>query len=234
MHPRGCKLPTGQGVAGGPGRSRRLGHGLDVCKTASADTDRLRRLLEQLEGHLRRQGAPIVRHWAPGLREADAAARVAAAVGLRLPAEAQVWFSWHHGIAERSHVVEPHGDEFIPGYELLRIDQCVAAYRKWRAVQDSVAYDVVWDGDWFPLSADVGGRTLAVDCGVPAGEATPVRLADPDDLDRTPAAGSLVEAVAYWVGLFDDGTWAWDPDAGRWARAYQRLDDPRVRIRKLH
>lgn len=175
-----------------------------------------------------------MRYWQPGLPENESMRRIERELGLRLPVEARVWFAWHHGTVDVIEIAERYSDHFIPGYSLLSIDQCTRDYGTWTQVQESIQYDLIWDRNWLPIAKDSGGWVFAVDCSVGEGEPTPVRQVIAYDPDNTPATASLTDAVAYWVSLFEDGTWRWDPEAGRWATAYKRMDDPRVRIRRLH
>lgn len=58
-----------------------------------------------------------------------------------------------------------------------------------------------------------------MDCSVPAGRDTPIRLIDPqvpEEERRTPGAGSFGEMVSWWIEAYDTGAWRYHADSDTW------------------
>jgi hypothetical protein len=82
----------------------------------------------------------------------------------------------------------------------------------------------LWRSEWFPLT-QLGG--IAIDCSVPFGSPTPVRLLDWhfEDFQQVKAS-SLGEVVTWWIEALDQGVWRYEEKDGRWECDWDLLDDP--------
>lgn len=210
---------------------------MSTLRSAAADLDRLRSLLEDLEGHWRRVGAPIADRLAPGLSAREVQQTVQA-LQLRLPDEAVVWYGWHNGIQPQP---SGNGSERLlgPGRELLSLQQAVDRYHWLRDVARQVgdgAAEWWWPTTWFPIVRTSGRRVLAVDCAIGERRPTPVRAVDWEDEDfHQPRVPSLADAVAVWVELLERGFWLYRPelgDGGLWDQS-DEVPDLRLRMTSL-
>lgn len=172
---------------------------------------RLRRALGELESLLRAQGAEIADEMLPPIG-VESLPSTGAHEALPLPVEVREWFSWHNGVSSRkSSICLPNG------YTPL----------EWRFV---IEYSSMITGPWTPETAwnpwpscitlaKSGTSYLVVDCAVPEGCATPVRMFDTHEsaLWPTVLAPSLTAAVELWNTCLREGYWRWDSVAGEWA-----------------
>jgi hypothetical protein len=73
---------------------------------------------------------------------------------------------------------------------------------------------------------------VIVDCAVPSGAPTPVRLPawdDPDDTERTRVlVASLGELVRWWLQAIDSGGWCIEAATGSWVRDEDRIPPQRA------
>lgn len=202
----------------------------------TADPDRLRRLLADLEEHLRRQQAPIVDAWRPGLAPGGASATVETELGWLLPVEVEVWFEWHDGVNQQGPAFG--GDEFrITGRDLLMLSlkRSVALYRDMRRSAERMEQedgvftaDEWWPPRWLPLLATRSADLIAVDCDVPAGDASPVHYHYSHDVpgeSREPRTPSVAAAASMWVDVLERGLSYYDPEQGRWQRRRDGFDE---------
>lgn len=78
---------------------------------------------------------------------------------------------------------------------------------------------------WFPIAAGAHPASVTVDCAVPEGEPTPIRVVEWeygegwDDV----CANSLTQAVDWWVELFDQGIYRCDPIGEEWENNRDRI-----------
>jgi cell wall assembly regulator SMI1 len=151
-------------------------------------------------------------------------------LGLGLPVEARVWWGWHDG-ANGQGLRKPLAPV---GGRLLSLAQAVDAYKLFkRSAERGVEPDIPalanpddrWHPAWLPI---VGPQhPIVVDCSVPQGEPTPLRLIDLADVEGSPRirAGSLGEMIALWNRALDDGGWRWDSERGRWEVRRELMDE---------
>jgi cell wall assembly regulator SMI1 len=199
--------------------------------TGLADTVRLRGLLERLEAHWRRMGAPIVRFLQPELTQ-DEMDRLTAPLGLRLPAEARVWYAWHDGVR----YPKPHerlggntsvgAISYNPRPLATAVETCesMRLMDQQAAVREPEVYKPgdTWQHSWFPICDTVGGDQLVISCDVPDGAVTAVRPWNTESFGDRTAADSLTEVVEAWVHLLDEGLMHWDGE--RWRHEFHRID----------
>lgn len=194
-------------------------------------------LLEELEGHWRRQQAPVLERLLPGLtdEEMDESTRP---IGLRLPAEARVWWGWHDGATP---VSPPALRELGPAKAFMQLREAIAYYRMMRdvaleTVSEATAGepergladpDYYWHPSWFPIT--VPTWTIACDCSVPDNAPTPIRsvshAGDPEGF-MEPKAQSLGELVSLWVRALETGAWHYNPERVGWDANPELLDFP--------
>jgi hypothetical protein len=176
------------------------------------------------------QGAPIADQLADGLTDQEIDALMAP-LGLRLPAEARMWWGWHDGVPWRpSGGVTPeralgHGLQYLP------LRDAVDQYLKEREVFSEVTGDPepYRPASLFPITWRAG--PIMCDCSVPEGEPTPIYFsgshdARPEDFER-PAARSFGEMVTWWIEAIEDGVWRWDSGLEAWAIHPDLLDPER-------
>lgn len=142
-------------------------------------------LLDELAGRWAEAGIPLTRHLAPGHDEAriDELTRP---VGLKLPSEARLWWSWHNG-AERP--LEGGSADFrlmTPAFQFLSIEEAIESYVQSRELVRMVAESEVgpeevdaWVDSWwpphlFPITKSAGA--VVCDCRTREAEGTPNSL----------------------------------------------------------
>ena len=168
---------------------------------------------EDLKQRWRDQGAPLVNHLRPGLSD-DEMDALTAEVGIRLPAEARVWWAWHDGGENRG---QP-GDralEMGPGHSFLSLAEAIHGCRMWRRVYED--FDPpIWQPGWLPITSSE--REVVIDCGVGSDDPIPVYsvFSQAFTEDDPPAAGSMGELVEIWIDAIDSGAWSYDQSAQRW------------------
>lgn len=187
-------------------------------------------LLEELAQHWRMQAAPIADRLAEGLsdQEMDELVRP---LGLRVPDEARVWWSWHDGARDASIV-------FGGGKAFSSLGRCVKLAEAMRRIAEEVADGHglvgaageemardVWDWNWFPLTFDGTGGTLVFDAGSdPSRDETPIFYRGVDDgASAVPVCASLGDLVRRWIDLLDRGAAQYDGKAGKWVLDDQKL-----------
>jgi hypothetical protein len=83
------------------------------------------------------------------------------------------------------------------------------------------------DDRWSPSWLPVGGLRfpVVIDCSVPAGAPTPVRLVSLEHVGPSPpVAASLGEVVTWWIAAIDNGAWRWDTTHSVWKVENDLLD----------
>jgi len=179
----------------------------------------------------RERGAPIAELIAAGL-SAAAIDDATAPLGLRLPVEARIWFSWHDGVPHWGASSQLTSAGWMP----LPMVDALGQYHQNRRLSVELyepsieaSPDAAWPPSWFPLAMVPGGDTLAVDCDVPEGHPTPVRAVTWEDVDYArPKADSLTQAVEMWLRAIDEGLHGYSAEEG-W---YDRWPDITVEERR--
>ncbi|HST56322.1 MAG TPA: hypothetical protein VLJ42_10595 [Solirubrobacteraceae bacterium] len=168
----------------------------------------------------------------PGLTEAKMD-ELTSGLNICLPAEARVWWGWHDGVPAKS--IDWARERELGGVAFEYVPLCEAV-NNYLLVRKEVAGfsrsmpppandpEWHWRSEWFPLT-QLGG--IAIDCSVPFGSPTPVRLLDWhfEDFPQVKAS-SLGEVVKWWIEALDKGVWRYDETDGRWESDWDLLDDP--------
>jgi hypothetical protein len=188
-------------------------------------------LLGDFERRLHEHGVPIKDILAPGLSDAEMAARVHP-LPLELSREARVWWGWHNGTLP----VEDYRYGLIaPGRYLVPLERAVADYRENRLLAEERARaggspEVWWDPKWIPLLSPDNGTTIACDCSVGPRDPSPLhvvwwKLPDYDRPQR--ASDSLGQMIVWWIEAIDSGMWHYDRDAAIWRRDHRAIPPQR-------
>ena len=184
-------------------------------------------LLDELGARWEARSLPLLDLLQPGLSDRQIS-EVEASLGLRLPTEARLWWSWHDGVPATA-VRFGRERSFGPGFEYLPLSEAVQLYGKQRELSVEAAEGndppmddphYWWAPSWFPITRSGSGEVVVVDCNAAPGEPTPVRLIDwwLEDFHEVRTA-SLREVVAEWIDAFDTGRWRWvNEGGGRWER----------------
>lgn len=189
-------------------------------------------LLRELEDCWRDQDLPLVQRLQPGLSHEQIDA-LTAPLGLRLPTEALLWWTWRDGAVAEDLAIER---ELGPGFEFLplaqAVEQCVFQRKLAAEFGESPAdAEFWWHTSWFPITHR--GGAVACDCSVAKGAPTPIFSPFSHDLDvdgRThPAALSFGQMVRWWIEAFEEGIWRYDAIARSWD--YRRENRPPARER---
>jgi hypothetical protein len=174
-------------------------------------------LLHVYEERLRSVGAPVAEWVRPGLT-AEQIEETVAPLGLRLPAEARVWWEWHDGAT-----VEGRERLLGPSNECLTLEDAMEVYQECRATAEETAGawpendpDFLWSPAWFPVSG--WQLPIVVDCSVADYQSTPIRFVDWQNVDRffQTRAGSLGQMVSWWIEAIDVGAWEWSGADRQW------------------
>lgn len=178
--------------------------------------------LRVYEGRLRAQGVPIDGWHEPGLTDDDMSEALAP-LGLSLPLEGRVWWSWHNGVPGRgkAKLVAPSGDKF------LSLAEAIETYKEFRAiVQELVEPDIPlladpdyrWNPAWLPIRGPQ--LPVVIDCSVPESQPTPLRFIDLQDVEGSPKprAQSLGQMLSWWIEAIDCGAWRWNRERSQWDR----------------
>lgn len=179
------------------------------------DLSRLRDLLQSLELHWQRAGAPVANRLAPGLSDEEID-RLTAPLGLRLPADARALFAWHNGTeGENAHglsIGPPHNF----GPLAAQVAQC---WTERRYAEEHVRLGLFeraedsWGAGWFPLlSGGTSRQLIVVDCAVAKGAPALVGLVAKEVRHLPSAAVTLTEIIEFWVQCFENGWYFWSPD----------------------
>ena len=190
--------------------------------------------LERLEALWAEQGAPLVDHLRPGLRDDQIESQLRP-LGLLLPSEAALWWKWHDGV--------PSGQPDVMGgsyFRFLTLADAIGEYHASRQVAERAARspdeaDRLWHPSWFPITNTGSGGVIACDCSVPTGAATPIRAVHwghKEDSD-VPVAQSLGQMVGMWIDALERGAWRYDTGLGRWEIDHQRLADSSLELTRL-
>ena len=196
-----------------------------------------RNVLARLDHAWETAGAPVGYLARPGLSGAEIDALVLP-LGLRLPVEARLWWEWHDGTDRDASVTSIEGNLLGPVLRLLRLDDAVNAYRSACQLANDAAGESgmapqQWrEGSWFPVVSTLHDSLFAVDCSVPAGQVSAVRVVEAADEHRSVVrSSSLTEVVSFWVDAIETGGWAYDQQGACWTIDESRLDPELVRSR---
>jgi cell wall assembly regulator SMI1 len=190
--------------------------------------------LERLQALWCEQGAPLAEHLEPGLTDEEIESEMGS-LGLRLPAEAALWWGWHNGV--------PPGrprDMGGAAFALLTLEEAVREYHSSRQVAEQAALtdgeaDRLWHPTWFPITNTGYGAVIACDCSVAQGAPTPIRAVHwghKEDSD-VPVAESFGQMVGWWIEAIERGAWRYDTALERWEIDRGKLADPRLELTRL-
>jgi len=165
-------------------------------------------LLDRFEARLRKEGAAIVDHWAPGLTDAQID-ELLVPLGIDLPEEARRWWRWHDGAPPEAPAISPRRAH-VPLRDAAEFNA---------ALRDEMPELYGLDRLLSPVS-DM--PMVYFHCAVPRDAPVPIYVqgdwvADPELV--LPSIGELVEV---WIGLLDRGVWRTDA-AGLWEWDHERL-----------
>jgi hypothetical protein len=138
-----------------------------------ADIPRLEQALAGLERRFLAQRAPVGRQLRAGLSDAEIDV-FAAGLPFRMSDELRCFYRWHDGV-EPLQRIDPDWPAFPSGGGQILASLHLAAedYRDWVAGPNFFEFQPAW----LPINS-LDGRSLVVDCGVEAGEASPVHYVD--------------------------------------------------------
>lgn len=193
-------------------------------------------LLEELARCWRSVGAPVLDRLRPGLpyEEMDELTDV---LGLRLPGEAQRWWGWHDGAGSELGV---RGNTELTGagWDFLSLRSVVSQCQLERASRQEAllgepAAEEQWPLSWLPLSSDLGGALIVLDCSRPDELITPVLFVDrqvpaSELVGSAPRVPSLGELVCWWIGAFDAGAYYYNRESAQLECDWDRLDPDRA------
>lgn len=172
-------------------------------------------LLADFEVRLRRIGAAVVEHWAPGLddRRID---ELLAPLGIDLPEEARVWWRWHNGTLPNA---PPTATEIIPSREQAPLEGAVSM-----AATAGLMVETFDIPELAKLLHLVSRKPIIyVDCNGPREAPAPIFSQNDEPECPVLALSSIGELITIWSRLIDDGVFATTSD-GQW----QRLDPDRI------
>lgn len=194
-------------------------------------------LLEGLEERWRRQGAPLADRLQPGLSRGEIE-RLMAPLGLQLPHEVELWWSWHNGVAASG--AKYLDRAFGPDFAYLPLAEAVERYTTMRRIATEVASapgtegesadpEFWWQPSWFPILGTGYGAVITCDCARPPESPAPIFSVwwATNEVPNDSAASSFGEAVTWWIEALDTGVWKYDPEAKRWELNRDLLEDPR-------
>ena len=159
----------------------------------AAHLQRLREGLARLETTWSRFSLPIATSAQPGLAESTVR-ETFSALDLEAPAELITWFGWHNGA-----LTDPYLREALPGWWLLRLDECVERFLFHRDFGRGEGWPEV---EWlFPFMGMDSYRLLAA--LNPGSPTVPVHVGPHGDAPHGPHASSLLDLVEYAVLLME-------------------------------
>jgi hypothetical protein len=172
-------------------------------------------LWAQLELCWVKQGAAVAARLRPGLTwgEMDELTRP---VGIALPDEARLWWSWHDG-------ADPQRNTDIaanlgPGRAFRPLAKAVARCRELRAsygVDGGLGEGRGWGLAWLPIDTWVAPTVF--DCSGPSDAPVHVRAFDVVEPEAgADGAGSIGELVELYVRAVEAGGWRWNKERMAW------------------
>jgi hypothetical protein len=169
-------------------------------------------LLEELNAALRRIGAPIADEWRPPNSQERIAA-LEGRLGLVLPAEARLWWTWRDGADDSvdGYLGNMLGHRWTPHPLGRAVEETLRA----RALSEQMVADqpdypgVVWSRRWCVFCSNLKSEFLAIACGNAEQDLAAVHLYDPESVEEPskPRVLSIGELVHVWLQAIEDGTW---------------------------
>jgi cell wall assembly regulator SMI1 len=197
-------------------------------------------LLSELEARWRAQTAPIAERLTPGLSNEEINA-ITGPLGVRLPAEARLWWQWHNGVPRSA--VTLRAQRTIGGayYEYLPLEEAATGYRQLREIAAEVVSspeqhaDDFWHPSWWPISSNAGGAWIACQCDVAEDKPTPIRAISFVESTQfePPVLASFGELIQHFINGLDQGVWRYDGDTGRWVKDFDRHTAEQQAVRIL-
>jgi hypothetical protein len=179
--------------------------------------------LEEIEGHFRRMGAPVLDYLLPGLTDAEMDA-LTEPHGFHLPDDVRAWWAWHNGALAHLPESSGHIRGFQPSHRWLTIqsggpmaslDWALADRLELLRVeqQEGVAGQLpIWSPTWLKLTTFQ--YSWAVDMGADlAGSRVFVAYSYDGYPERS---NTLQELLERWADFLQDGLIVWRPDPGCW------------------
>jgi hypothetical protein len=166
-------------------------------------------LLARLEIELKNKGVPVPELAMPGA-DPERIRSDFDAVGLTVPDEVIVWFSWHDGPLSES-----LGPALLPKFTFYSHAEAIKSYQSGYGLSRGTE-PWEWDPDWFELMGEPGG--LAVNCAAPRDHPPLIRAIDfAAGLGTSPEAVelqavSLCTLVTWWIEALRNEWVAWDMD----------------------
>lgn len=180
-------------------------------------------LLDGLVAALRAQGAPIVDHLNAGIADAELDA-LTAPLGIKLPAEARVWWRYASGVA-RSAPLSSVG--LSASWWWAPLEEIVHECREMREIASEgvpLGKPGLFKDSWLPIV--IGDAILVIDTSQPV--IAPVYTIDFADLEPggsyTPILPSLGSLVQTWTLALENGAVRYDHDQQRFKVDGDRLD----------
>lgn len=179
-------------------------------------TETMQVALDGYEGRLRARGVPVDRILLPGLPNSEIDS-LTAGLPFQLSDEMRTFYQWRNGSTEeRSYC-------YLPGVRYLStLVWAVSDYDEWRFSFSTDRYE--FRETWFPLNSR-DGRTLAADCGVAAGEPSPLYYANikgSEAWDEV-CSQSFAEMVYVWNRMLDEDYWTYDTETGEWTERFASI-----------
>jgi hypothetical protein len=166
-------------------------------------------LLDGLRARWERLGAPVAAALRPGLDESGID-RLTEPPGIRLPAEARLWWMWHDGATSRPGL-EP---ELIGSGGAYSFFPLARAVEQTLEIRESLAGETWlpdrhaepndWQASWLLLTEPE--EPIVLDCSGDPHAPVPVRRYSYEEGTRNrPPMGSIGELVAAWCEAIDAG-----------------------------
>jgi hypothetical protein len=179
-------------------------------------------LLAQLSDKLEEIGAPVTKHWRPGLQDHEMDA-LTSAIGISLSTEARTWWAWHDGVELGA--ARPWQRGIGGGWDALPLAVAVEDTARNRQIAVTIAaenpgfHHADWSDSWIALCGEPSYPRLACECAVPAGAPSPIHYYDVSGNmePARPKVSSIGELVHVWLEALADGTWRIDPTTGQFA-----------------
>ena len=174
-------------------------------------------LLRRFEARLRRLGAVVIEHWAPGVDD-ERIDELLGPLGINPPEEARAWWRWHNGTMPGA---PPTGTQLIPGREQTPLEGVVNLVPI--AKERVEIFGMTELAEHLPIVSDK--PMIYVDCNGAREAPAPIYTQNDDPEAPELALPSMGELITIWTRLIDLGVFATTPD-GQW----KRLDPDRIPI----
>jgi hypothetical protein len=174
-------------------------------------------LLAELDRRLRERGVPAIGAAQPGLSE-EAINEIVAPLGLSLPREARLWWSWHNGVQPDA---GPGPREIGPTRKWLPLEEAAEEcgrirkmVREARDPRDPRPIESIWSSSWLPFVQSNG--VYVIETAVPDDAPCPVRVHWFDEPETPPDLPSLGALVSLWIEALDRRAWSYDRQGDHW------------------